>query len=207
MKGRMPATLLLVVVCWLAACKNKAPATKSQHTNHSVTEPRSGYPDSVNKGLIKTDTLKGSPRRMAMLQLGATHVHITYHSPGIKNRVIWGGLVPYDQVWVTGAHNATTIQFSSPIRIGDQRVEPGTYAIFTIPGREQWIVLLNKNYRQHLTDEYKAAEDVVRMSVRPAAHAMTERLTYTLDSGGTNAGLITMAWEKLAISIPFQTIE
>jgi len=166
-----------------------------------------GYIDSLNTGLIKEDTLKGSPSRVVMNTVGNAHLHITYHSPGVKGRVIWGGLVPYDQVWVTGAHDATNLQIINPVMIDGRKIESGTYAIFTIPGNQEWVFILNKNHKQHLADDYKAAEDVLRVKVSPLISPMTQRLAYAISATSDSTGIISMSWEKLKIEVPFSTIK
>jgi hypothetical protein len=164
---------LLLLLAVVTACKSKTgnttPAADS-HNHHNTSsmagyDSKPDYADSVNQGIISEDTMKGSPERMTMANIGRAHVHMEYHSPGVKNRVIWGGLVPYDQVWVSGAHSATTIDFSKDVFIMGGTVKAGTYAFFTIPGKQNWTVILNTNYDQHLADEYDQKEDVARYQV------------------------------------------
>jgi hypothetical protein len=164
-----------------------------------------GYADSLNLGLINNDTMKGSPRRTCMLTIGQTHIHIEYGSPGVKGRVIWGGLVPYDEVWVTGAHKATTISINKDIKIGEKKLPAGSYGLFTIPGINSWTVIFNKNSDQHLADDYQQAKDVLRLIVKPLAHAMTQRLTYAMEQKNVKQGNIIISWENIAIQLPFET--
>ena len=171
-----------------------------------MTMAPSGYADSVNNGLITQDTMKSSPERTAMASVGKTHLHITYHAPGVKGRIVWGGLVPYNTVWVTGAHTATSIQINNPIEINSKKIEAGTYAVFTIPGEKEWTFILNKNYQQHLADDYKEAEDVLRIAVKPTDNKMTQRLTYTVNKTDDNSGSISMEWEKIKIDVPFKVL-
>ena len=173
------------------------------HTAHMISN-NTGYADSVNAGIILQDTLKGSPERVAMQTIGKTHVHIKYHSPGVKGRIVWGGLVPYNTIWVTGAHTATSITFNNPIVIGNTKVKAGTYAIFTIPGEKEWTFILNHDYQQHLTDNYSADKDVLRVNVKPIVNTQTQRLTYTIEKQSENVGKIIFAWEKIRIEIPFE---
>ncbi|MEX2336800.1 MAG: DUF2911 domain-containing protein [Fulvivirga sp.] len=98
--------------------------------------------------LAKQDTIRGSIPSEAKGRVGSTNISINYHAPGVKGRILWGGLVPYDQVWVTGAHMATRLEFDSDLLIGGQKVPAGKYALFTIPGREEWTVIINKNWEQ-----------------------------------------------------------
>ena len=208
MKKEMPAlvfSFLLSII--LTGCANEShqnSADHSMHGSHGSAGSASNYADSVNSGLIANDTLKGSPARTAMNTIGGAHVHIEYHSPGVKNRTIWGGLVAYNQVWVTGAHSATSIQISKPIQFVETKVEKGTYAIFTIPGEKEWVFILNKNYEQHLADDYKDSLDVVRLTVKPVSTELTQRLTYEVNKIDETSGNIVMRWEKLKVEVPFR---
>src|SRR5688572_22220425 len=108
----------------------KKDSTANLHSQHaSATAPETAvagdYASQVNAGIIKEDTMKGSPVRRAMGIVGNTHVHITYGSPGVKGRIIWGGLVAYDRVWATGAHKATKINFTDTVTIAGTQVAAG----------------------------------------------------------------------------------
>ena len=194
---------LLFVLSLLAAACSNPPAP---HHRMGEEERGNAYADSINKGLIAPDTMKRSIARTAMRNIGNAHVHINYHSPGVKGRIIWGGLVPYGQVWVTGAHSATSVQFSEAVEIAGKKVEAGTYALFTIPGEKEWVVILNKNHQQHLADDYNQTEDVLRTTVLPTANNMVQRLTYSVNKTGDAAGTITMEWEKLKLELPFKSL-
>lgn len=114
--------------------------------------------------------------------MGNAHVSVYYHSPAVRSRVIWGGLVPYEEVWVAGAHSATSVEFSKAIKIAGTTIPKGKYAFFTIPGQERWTLILNKNWEQHLADDYDQAEDIIRIEVTPETEMpLSERLTYTIE--------------------------
>lgn len=187
-----------------AASSNGA-SNNGTGSHHAATETHSsyfGYADSVNNGSIAIDTMKGSPKRVAMADIGNSHVHIAYGSPGVKGRVIWGGLVAYNTVWATGAHQATSISFSNPVQLGGVKVPAGTYAFFTIPGKDEWTVILNKNTQQHLADDYDKTQDVLRLTLKPEAHAFTPRLTYSVTATSPVAGIVAMAWENVVVKVP-----
>jgi hypothetical protein len=99
--------------------------------------------------------------------VGVTQVTISYSRPGVKGRVIWGELVPYDKVWRTGANQATSIVFSTEVTIDGQKVPAGTYSLHTIPGKEDWTVIFNKEADQWGSYDYDPAKDVVRIKVKP----------------------------------------
>jgi hypothetical protein len=193
-----------------ASCANNNTANEIKDSNvanhHTVRNNETKcYADSVNSGLIPVDTMKSSPRCLAMGNINGKHVHIEYGSPGVKGRTIWDSLVPYDKVWVTGAHNATSITFSNDVLFGDKKITAGKYALFTIPGKEHWTVILNKRYEQHQADEYSEAEDVARITVQPeAGEPMVQRLSYTVSQTGEQQGKIIMRWERISITIPLR---
>src|SRR4029077_5149846 len=89
-----------------------------------------------------------SPAASVSQVFGLTKVNIEYHSPGVKGRTIWGNLVPYDSVWRTGANEATTIDFSTNVIIGGTKVKAGKYALFTIPGKDTWTIIINSEADQ-----------------------------------------------------------
>lgn len=149
-----------------------------------------------NPNLVK-DTSKRSIKSAAEGKIGSASFSINYHSPGVRGRVIWGGLVPYDEVWVTGAHDATEITFDKDVVINNVTVPAGKYAFFTIPGKKEWIAIINKKWKQHLASEYDAAEDVVRVKIKPQKIKHLERLQYFIEPKG-----IAVAWEKVKLNIP-----
>jgi hypothetical protein len=155
-----------------------------------------------NPNLVK-DTSKKSIKSMAVALVGNDSVKISYHSPGVRKRIIWGGLVPYDEVWVTGAHDATTIEIGKSFTVNGKEIPGGKYAIFTIPGRKEWTIIINKRWKQHLASEYDEKEDIVRVKVKPKKNAHTERLQYFIENTKENNGKIAVAWEKIRIEFPF----
>lgn len=154
-----------------------------------------------NPNLVK-DTSKRSIKSLALGKIGPDSVKIAYHSPGVRKRVIWGGLVPYDEVWVTGAHDATTLEVGKPFVVAGKTIPAGKYAIFTIPGKTMWTVIINSKWQQHLASEYDEKEDIIRVQVKPQQHAHTERLQYFIEPGKGHTGTIAVAWEKIRIAFP-----
>ena len=148
------------------------------------------------------DSIKGSVNARTVALFGTDSLCITYHSPAVRKRIIWGGLVPFGEVWVTGAHNATTLETSAPLLIGQTEIATGKYAFFTIPGPDKWIVIINKNWNQHLAWDYDAKEDLVRVEVTPQSAPHLERLQYFITPASSTKGSIGMRWEKLMIELP-----
>lgn len=158
-----------------------------------------------NPNLVK-DSTKKSIKSMAVGVVDGDTIKVSYHSPGVRKRVIWGGLVPYDEVWVTGAHDATTVTFNAPVLIHGKAIPAGKYAFFTIPGRKEWILILNKQWKQHLASEYDEKEDVVRVKVKPRKHPHTERLQYFVTESKDRSGKLSVAWEQVKVELPFVVV-
>lgn len=159
-----------------------------------------------NPNLVK-DTTKKSIKSMAVGTIGGDTVTIKYHSPGVRKRIIWGGLVPFGEVWVTGAHDATLLEINKPFIVAGKTIPAGKYALFTIPGKKEWTVIINKHWKQHLASEYDEKEDVVRIKVKPVKVPHTERLQYFIENGKNGNGKIAVAWEKIRIEMPFAIIK
>lgn len=187
---------ILLLAFLLASC---------QKSNTSQNQQDHQHPPSAVTAPGAADAKKSIPGE-AHGQVGNTHITITYHSPAVRGRTIWGGLVPYGEVWVTGAHNATTIEISEAIYVADTLIPKGKYAFFTIPGKEQWVLILNKNWDQHLSDEYDEKDDVLRVTITPETGLpFSERLVYSIENSGSGSGKISMQWETLRVSLPFKT--
>jgi hypothetical protein len=150
-----------------------------------------------------TDTIKKSIRAYVKNKIGPADFKIAYHSPAVRGRIIWGGLVPFDQVWVTGAHMATSIETDRDFIIDKKKIQAGKYALFTIPGKVEWEIIINKNWNQHLADEYNEKDDVLRWKLKPDTLGyVQERLMYDINQWAQKEGNILMMWEKLKLVIP-----
>lgn len=156
-----------------------------------------------NPSLIK-DTTKKSIKSMAALVVNGDSIKVSYHSPGVRKRIVWKGLVPYDEVWVTGAHDATHIIMPTSFEVGGKSIPAGKYAFFTIPGEKEWTLIINKNWNQHLASEYDEKEDIVRIKVKPKKVDYTERLQYFIEMLNNKDGNISVAWEKIKVELPFK---
>jgi len=198
----------LIIFTWSCGESNKKDDGKSGLPEMSNLEKehlleKEAYADSVNMGLME-DTFKGSARRETKGKIGSAQITVNYGSPGMRGRVIWNGLVSYDQVWVSGSHWATAVTFSEDVTVNGTEVSAGTYGFFTIPGRESWTLIINKIYDQHLADDYEESEDVVRLTVSPIElENPVQRLTYEVDAISDTEGSISLSWDKVKVSMPF----
>jgi hypothetical protein len=147
-----------------------------------------------------------SPAASVSQTVGITDVTIKYHRPGVKGREIWGKLVPFGQVWRAGANEATTISFSTPVKIAGKDVPAGTYALFVLlASKEKWTFILAKNPEQWGAFSYKPDQDVLRLDATPAAAATPrEWLAYELDPTGKNTLTVSLVWEKVRASFPIE---
>ena len=133
-------------------------------------------------------------------EIGLTEVTITYHRPGVKGRVIWGGLVPYDKIWRTGANNATTISFSKDVTVEGKPLKAGTYGLFTVPGKDQWIFVFSKQAKIWGTYGYKKEEDVLRINVKPGTMPhKVEWMMFRFSDLTDNSAKVNLDWEKLTV--------
>jgi hypothetical protein len=187
--------LIATVSSFLLACSsNDSPGHEGGQAN-----------DSSQTTTAKKDTSKKSIPSETKKWIGNTDIKINYHSPGVRGRTIWGGLVAYDAVWVTGAHKATSLEVGKDFKVGDKTIPAGKYAIFTIPGKEEWTVIINKNWNQHLADDYSQTDDVVRVKVKPQmTEEVVERLNYEIDQRGERLADVIISWEKLRVSFPIE---
>lgn len=159
-----------------------------------------------NPNLVK-DTAKKSIKSMAFAIVNGDSIKINYHSPGVRKRIIWGGLVPYDEVWVTGAHDATTLEMPKPFIVNGKEIPAGKYAFFTIPGKKEWTLIINKNWKQHLATEYDEKDDIIRIKVTPEKVNHTERLQYFIETGKSETGKVAVAWEKIRVEFDFRFLK
>ena len=195
--------LCFLVLSFLSCDKKKNSKDETPKDTLKSVETKKDLPAIILEQSVQ-DSIKGSIKAEAVSKIGNAEIKISYYSPAVRERIIWGGLVPFDKVWVTGAHSATSIEFSKDVVVGGKLVAAGKYALFTIPGKSEWTIIINKNWRQHLTDRYDEKEDVVRMKVKPETEEThQERLRYVIEIDSNTEGEIVVYWEKLEISLPF----
>lgn len=143
-----------------------------------------------------------SQKASVMQTVGLTDVTIMYNRPGVKGRVIWGGLVPYDKVWRTGANEATTITLSQAVKINGQPLPAGTYSFHTIPGKTSWTLIFNKTAEQWGSYDYDASKDALRIQVTPVTGPNQEWMAFSFSDVSTDGATVELAWEKLRV--PFK---
>jgi hypothetical protein len=146
---------------------------------------------------------RASPKAAITQTVGTTTVTVNYCRPGVKGREIWGKLVPYGEVWRTGANEATTISFSDPVMVEGQKLDAGTYALFTIPTTGDWTVIFNKQAEQWGAYNYKPEMDVLRVTVKPMAHDPVEWMQFIFSGLSDTGATLELQWEKLCVPVKF----
>jgi len=149
-----------------------------------------------------------SPPSTASNTIGKNMVTVSYSSPSVKGRPIWGALVPYNEVWRTGANEATMVTFTQDVQIQGQTLTADTYALFSIPTNEQWTLIFNYEETQWGAFKYEQSEDALRVQVMPVLmDSVTEQLTFFVERDTIpDAGILRLQWEKLRIDCPFSNI-
>lgn len=149
---------------------------------------------------------QASPRAQLSQTIGLTDVTVSYHTPGVKGREVWGKLVPYGQVWRSGANEATLITFTDSVKVNGKSLQAGTYSLFTLPEAEnKWWMIFNKDTTLWGTDGYKPEEDVLRVEVSPqTSPTLLESLQYSFTNVKTTSATLNLSWEKLIIPITIE---
>lgn len=152
---------------------------------------------------IAQDLPQPSPLSKVEQTVGLTKVSIEYSRPSAKDRVVFGDLVPYGEVWRFGANSCTKLTSSTDLNFGGQILKAGTYAIFAIPAKGTWKVVINSDATQSGTSSYDAAKNLVSLDLKTQENPFTETFTINI-SNLTNYGAnISVMWEKTRVEIPF----
>lgn len=146
-----------------------------------------------------------SQKATVMQRVGLTDVTITYSRPGVKGRAIWGGLVPYNKVWRTGANEATAITITDAVKINGQALPAGTYSLHTIPGKDSWTIIFNKTDKQWGSYNYDQSKDALRIQVKPQESPNQEWMSFSFPDVGANAATVELAWEKVRVPFRIET--
>jgi hypothetical protein len=149
----------------------------------------------------KVDFPQPSPGCTIKQHVGLTDITVEYSRPSMKGRKIFGGLLPYGAVWRTGANNATKITFSTPVKLNGHDIEAGSYALYTIPGEDEWTIILNKGVGKSGT-QYDEKEDVIRFTTKAHPFDVTiETFTIEFNHVRDDSADINLVWENTAVPI------
>ena len=192
MKLRILFTLLLCTTLFTSCKQDKKEAKKN---------PEQSQTETISKPLKKSL----SPHTSTMAMIDDAHIHIDYSSPGVRDRIIFGGLLAYDQVWQAGAHNATWVETNKDLTIEGKELKAGKYGFFVIPNEEEWTIIFNTNWNQHGKDEYDEKDDVLQFKVTPKiSEEVQEHLEYKIVRTSDTSGIMSLSWEKVVVEFPFE---
>jgi len=192
MKLRIPFSLLLCTLLFVS-CKQE------KKEKEIITEqPQAGTTSKPPKKAL-------SPHTSAMAMIGGAHIHIDYSSPGVRDRIVFGGLLPYDAVWQAGAHMATWVETNKDLNIEGKELKAGKHGFFVIPNQEEWTIIFNTNWDQHGKDEYDETDNVLQFKVTPKiSEEVQEHLEYKITKTSDTSGTMSLSWEKVVIEFPFE---
>jgi hypothetical protein len=145
-------------------------------------------------------TPRASPSASISQTIGISNVTINYSRPAVNGRKIFGELVPFGQVWRTGANESTTITFSDNAKIEGKDIPAGTYGIFTFPEKDEWIIVFSKDSKLWGNNNYNSENDFMRINAKTQSNTFTERLTFNFDEITNNSSVISIAWENVKVS-------
>ncbi|MGE5108702.1 MAG: DUF2911 domain-containing protein [Sphingobacteriales bacterium] len=162
---------------------------------------------SINAQQLKTPA--PSPTQVIKQDFGIGNIELSYSRPSLKGRKYFdenSELAPVGKVWRTGANSATTLTFSDDVKIGGTDVKAGKYGFLTIPGKDEWTLIITKQTDVTNPNDYKAENDVVRVKAKPMAMGMSiENFTMQFANiTSTNCDLHLM-WGNTAVSLPLTT--
>jgi Protein of unknown function (DUF2911)/Tetratricopeptide repeat len=151
-------------------------------------------------------TPQPSPGQTLRQDFGVGTVEINYSRPGIKGRKLGVDIAPYGKVWRTGANSATLLSFSDSVTIGGQAIAPGKYGLLSIPGQNQWVLIITKQLDVTSAAAYKQENDLVRVPVNPIAlKDPVETLTIQFANVKPTSMDLQLCWGNVAISLPITT--
>lgn len=146
-----------------------------------------------------------SPAAVLKQRVGITDIEVDYSRPSIRGREIFGGLVPYDKVWRAGANQATKIIFSTPVKLNGTEVAAGTYALFAIPGKDEWTVIINKGAEQWGAYKYDQKDDVARVKAKPInMNWSAETFTIDFDDLKDASTELVLIWDKTKVPVKIE---
>ncbi len=160
----------------------------------------------LNSNCQEDKSKRPSPPANVSKTIGDLTLTVDYSSPGVKGRKLWGGLVPFDEVWRTGANEATTFEVNKDVVIEGQKLPSGKYGLFTIPGESEWVFIFNKEPDQWGAYDYESKLDALRVTVKPTkATTFTERLAFEIAEKDSNAAEVRMNWGNLSVGFTAQS--
>lgn len=145
------------------------------------------------------DSPRISPNAAVSQTIGTTVVEITYGRPGVRGRDIFGSLIPFGEVWRAGADESTAITFSNDVILGGERVEAGTYSLYTIPGEDEWTIIINE--RLSWGTQYDQSADILRFDVEPEDAPHMEQFLIYFQNITEDQGELVLHWADTRVPV------
>lgn len=153
---------------------------------------------------INAQTLpKPSPLGSSSQLVGVTSISFEYSRPSVKEREIFGALIPFGELWRFGANSATKITIDTELNFAEGVLPAGSYAVFAIPREGVWEIIFNKDTEQGGTADYDEKKDALRLAVEPMENSFTETFTLGVNKIRNEEAVIVMLWENVRIELPF----
>jgi len=147
-----------------------------------------------------------SPPANASAVIDGDHITIDYYAPSMHGRKVMGGLVPYDEVWCTGANWATKITTEADLDVNGLKLPKGSYSIWTLPNEKQWLLIINKQTGQFHLD-YDQSKDFARVKMNlKTLPAPVETFRIEVQSTGANKGTLSLLWENTDAWVPITVL-
>lgn len=199
MKNLLSTFLFGLLLVGFACGPNQSAQEETADETAPAKETTASTTSSKAYTITVIDAEPASPRKEMKGKIGGVDVTINYGSPKVKGRQLFGegGLEPYAKVWRSGANAQTTIEFSGPVRIGATEVAAGKYGLFSIPGEQQWMIILNQATDLWGSNGYDEGKDVVRVGVKSQTGEHAEEMDYTIEGD-----MIVLHWGE--IKVPFK---
>lgn len=148
-----------------------------------------------------------SPISNISQQVGLTNIELSYSRPSAKGRAVFGALVPYDKIWRTGANASTQLTFTEDVKIAGNPLAAGTYALYSIPGKASWTMIIHKNTRMRSLagNAYKQENDAFRFEVTPIENPLTvETFTIQFTDISSRSLMVALSWENTMVKFPIE---
>jgi tetratricopeptide (TPR) repeat protein len=164
------------------------------------------FPGGLLAAEDKVEFPQASQHAVVKQRVGLTNIEVDYSRPNKNNRDIFGGLVPFDKIWRTGANKPTRIKFSADVKLGEKEVPAGEYLLYTIPGANEWTIILSKDLNAQSAADYKQEADAARVAAKPMALAMpAETFTIGLDDLRADSATLYVEWDKTRVPVKLTT--
>lgn len=147
---------------------------------------------------------KPSPLGKVEQKVALTNISIEYSRPSVRGREIFGKLIPYGEVWRTGANKATKLTVDTDMMIGGTAVEEGSYSLFTVPGKKEWKVILNEETELWGTGDYNPDHNVAEFTIKPEKSDKTETMLFYFDQINNGEANLIFEWAEIQLTIPVE---